>query len=164
MNAPYNRTPIGPIAYVQALVAELYDLPIIALTGDNRRQRILKPRQIAMYLANRVCRRSAAEIGRRFGGRDHTTVLYAVRCVELRIAQDAETAAIIADLTADLALRFEVPPTIAKAIEEAADLVAKQLTADLTALARFNPVGLCRALREAVAEIEEPQGDPSSRR
>lgn len=164
MNAPHNRTPIGPIAYVQALVAELYDLPITALTGHNRRQRILKPRQIAMYLANRVCRRSAAEIGRRFGGRDHTTVLYAVRCVELRIAKDAETAAIIADLAADLALRFEVSPTTAKAIEDAAELVARQLTTDLTALARFNPAGLYRAIRAAVMEIEEPQGDSSSRR
>lgn len=156
---------IGPIAYIQALVAEYHELTIADLVGPQRIERIVKPRQLAMYIANRVCRRSAAEIGRRFGGRDHTTVLYAVRCVELRIAKDPETAAAVEELVATLALRFQVSPAITKTIEAASELVARQLAADLTILARYNPAGLFRALRRAAAEVEEfPSASASQRK
>ena len=50
---------------------------------------MVKPRQIAMYLAKVLTLRSLPEIGRRFGGRDHTTVLHAVRKIEGAVNADA---------------------------------------------------------------------------
>ncbi len=56
---------------------------------SNRRTRVIvKPRQVAMYLSKTMTPRSFPEIGRRFGGRDHTTVLHAVRKIEEMIAAD----------------------------------------------------------------------------
>ena len=49
---------------------------------------IVKPRQIAMFLAKTMTPRSFPEIGRRFGGRDHTTVLHAVRKIEDLLEKD----------------------------------------------------------------------------
>ena len=48
----------------------------------------MRPRQIAMYLAKTLTLRSLPEIGRRFGGRDHTTVLHAVRKIENLVGND----------------------------------------------------------------------------
>jgi chromosomal replication initiator protein len=50
---------------------------------------VVKPRQIAMYLSKVLTLRSLPEIGRRFGGRDHTTVLHAVRKIEKQIGEDS---------------------------------------------------------------------------
>jgi chromosomal replication initiator protein len=50
---------------------------------------VVRPRQIAMYLAKALTPRSLPEIGRRFGGRDHTTVLHAVRKIESLSGQDS---------------------------------------------------------------------------
>ena len=59
--------------------------------GSARRAReVARPRQIAMYLAKQLTQRSLPEIGRRFGGRDHTTVIHAVKTVEQLRARDAE--------------------------------------------------------------------------
>jgi chromosomal replication initiator protein len=52
----------------------------------------VKPRQVAMYLAKMLTLRSLPEIGRRFGGRDHTTVLHAVRKVEDMVGADQKLA------------------------------------------------------------------------
>jgi chromosomal replication initiator protein len=49
---------------------------------------VVRPRQVAMYLAKTLTLRSLPEIGRRFGGRDHTTVLHAVRKIEGLIGND----------------------------------------------------------------------------
>ena len=53
---------------------------------------IVRPRQIAMYLAKILTPRSLPEIGRRFGGRDHTTVLHAVRKIEGMVSDDQKLA------------------------------------------------------------------------
>ncbi|WP_334175968.1 helix-turn-helix domain-containing protein, partial [Pseudoxanthobacter sp.] len=53
---------------------------------------IVRPRQIAMYLAKTMTPRSLPEIGRQFGGRDHTTVLHAVRKIEELARTDSRTA------------------------------------------------------------------------
>jgi chromosomal replication initiator protein len=53
---------------------------------------VVRPRQIAMYLAKTLTLRSLPEIGRRFGGRDHTTVLHAVRKIEGLVDSDATLA------------------------------------------------------------------------
>ena len=51
---------------------------------------IARPRQVAMYLAKKLTPRSLPEIGRRFGGRDHTTVMHAVKRIEELRAADSE--------------------------------------------------------------------------
>jgi chromosomal replication initiator protein len=52
------------------------------MLSSRRTANVVRPRQIAMYLAKTLTLRSLPEIGRRFGGRDHTTVLHAVRKIE----------------------------------------------------------------------------------
>jgi chromosomal replication initiator protein len=53
-----------------------------------RARAVARPRQVAMYLAKQLTPRSLPEIGRKFGGRDHTTVMHAVRKIEELKAQD----------------------------------------------------------------------------
>jgi chromosomal replication initiator protein len=56
--------------------------------SSRRTANVVRPRQIAMYLAKTLTLRSLPEIGRRFGGRDHTTVLHAVRKIEGLVGSD----------------------------------------------------------------------------
>lgn len=59
------------------------------LLSSRRNRSIVRPRQIGMYLAKSLTARSLPEIGRRFGGRDHTTVLHAIRKIEALLQDDA---------------------------------------------------------------------------
>ncbi|MCB8829719.1 chromosomal replication initiator protein DnaA, partial [Escherichia coli] len=70
------------IEEIQRIVARHYNVSKQDLLSNRRTRTIVKPRQIAMYLAKMLTPRSLPEIGRRFGGRDHTTVLHAVRKIE----------------------------------------------------------------------------------
>lgn len=67
---------------IQRIVAKHFNVSKTELLSNRRTRTIVKPRQIAMYLAKVMTPRSLPEIGRRFGGRDHTTVLHAVRKIE----------------------------------------------------------------------------------
>ncbi len=67
---------------IQQKVAEHYSLKSCELNSERRSQDIARPRQIAMYLAKQLTNRSMPEIGRKFGGRDHTTVMHAVKRVQ----------------------------------------------------------------------------------
>ena len=60
--------------------------------SSRRTANVVRPRQVAMYLAKTLTLRSLPEIGRRFGGRDHTTVLHAVRKIENLVHNDAALA------------------------------------------------------------------------
>lgn len=73
---------------IQRIVARHYNVSRQELVSNRRTRVIVKPRQIAMYLAKTLTPRSFPEIGRRFGGRDHTTVLHAVRKIEDLIGED----------------------------------------------------------------------------
>jgi chromosomal replication initiator protein len=73
---------------IQRIVARHYNVSRQELVSNRRTRVIVKPRQIAMYLAKTMTPRSFPEIGRRFGGRDHTTVLHAVRKIEELISND----------------------------------------------------------------------------
>ena len=64
---------------IQKAVCVYFNLPMRDLLSVRRDGRIVTPRQIAMYLSRMLTARSMPDIGRRFGGRDHTTVLHAVR-------------------------------------------------------------------------------------
>jgi chromosomal replication initiator protein len=67
---------------IQRIVARYYNVSKTELLSNRRTRTIVKPRQVAMYLSKVMTPRSLPEIGRRFGGRDHTTVLHAVRKIE----------------------------------------------------------------------------------
>ncbi|MGV3553459.1 chromosomal replication initiator protein DnaA [Rhizobium sp.] len=73
---------------IQRIVARHYNVSRQELVSNRRTRVIVKPRQIAMYLSKTMTPRSFPEIGRRFGGRDHTTVLHAVRKIEELITND----------------------------------------------------------------------------
>jgi chromosomal replication initiator protein len=73
---------------IQKLVATHFNVSRADILSSRRSAGVVKPRQIAMYLAKVLTLRSLPEIGRRFGGRDHTTVLHAVRKIEGAVAAD----------------------------------------------------------------------------
>ncbi len=73
---------------IQRVVARHYNVSKADLLSSRRTRTIVRPRQVAMYLAKVLTPRSLPEIGRRFGGRDHTTVLHAVRKIEGMVAAD----------------------------------------------------------------------------
>jgi len=77
---------------IQRTVSRHYNVSRTDMLSNRRTRQIVKPRQIAMYLAKIMTPRSLPEIGRRFGGRDHTTVLHAVRKVESMISEDGQLA------------------------------------------------------------------------
>lgn len=74
------------------IVSRHYKVPRNDLLSSRRSRDVVRPRQIAMYLAKALTSRSLPEIGRRFGGRDHTTVLHSVRKVEQMIKDDGDLA------------------------------------------------------------------------
>ncbi|WP_332065320.1 chromosomal replication initiator protein DnaA [Bartonella sp. CB189] len=76
------------IEEIQRAVARHYNISKQDLLSNRRTRTVVKPRQIAMYLAKILTPRSLPEIGRRFGGRDHTTVLHAVRKIEDLVCDD----------------------------------------------------------------------------
>jgi len=77
---------------IQRTVARQYNISRADLLSSRRTANVVRPRQIAMYLAKSLTLRSLPEIGRRFGGRDHTTVLHAVRKIEGLVVNDATLA------------------------------------------------------------------------
>ena len=79
LRASDRRTTIDQI---QKKVAEHFNIKISDMHSARRSRTIARPRQIAMYLAKNLTTRSLPEIGRKFGGRDHTTVIHAIKKVE----------------------------------------------------------------------------------
>jgi chromosomal replication initiator protein len=67
---------------IQRRVADHYNIRLADMSSPRRARAVARPRQVAMYLAKQLTTRSLPEIGRKFGGRDHTTVMHAVRKVE----------------------------------------------------------------------------------
>ena len=73
---------------IQKKVAEHYNIKIADMHSARRSRSVARPRQVAMYLAKQLTARSLPEIGRKFGGRDHTTVMHAVRKIDELCAGD----------------------------------------------------------------------------
>ncbi|NBE07403.1 chromosomal replication initiator protein DnaA [Paragemmobacter ruber] len=78
------------IEEIQRKVAEHYNIRLSDMIGPKRNRTIARPRQVAMYLAKHLTPRSLPEIGRRFGGRDHTTIMHGVRKIEELMATDSQ--------------------------------------------------------------------------
>ncbi len=87
---------------IQKATAEHYALKQADLLSERRTRAVARPRQLAMYLAKTLTTRSYPDIGRRFGGRDHTTVLHAVRRIEALRTADPAIAADIEAVTRKL--------------------------------------------------------------
>ena len=87
---------------IQKVTAEHFALKQADLLCERRTRAIARPRQMAMYLAKTLTTRSYPDIGRRFGGRDHTTVLHAVRRIEQLKAEDPTLAADVETITRKL--------------------------------------------------------------
>ncbi|MEM8959464.1 MAG: chromosomal replication initiator protein DnaA [Pseudomonadota bacterium] len=80
------------IEEIQRQVSEHYNIRLSELIGPTRVRTIARPRQVAMYLCKQLTTRSLPEIGRRFGGRDHTTIMHGVRKIESLRQQDNQIA------------------------------------------------------------------------
>ena len=80
------------IEEIQRQVAEHYNIRLSDLVGPKRVRTFARPRQVAMYLCKQLTSRSLPEIGRRFGGRDHTTVMHGVKRIEELKVQDGQIA------------------------------------------------------------------------
>jgi chromosomal replication initiator protein len=73
---------------IQRRVAEHYNIRLTDMHSARRARTVARPRQVAMFLSKQLTARSLPEIGRKFGGRDHTTVMHAVRKVEELMTED----------------------------------------------------------------------------
>ena len=73
---------------IQRKVAEHFNMRVSDMHSERRARAVARPRQVAMFLAKNLTQRSLPEIGKKFGGRDHTTVMHAVKKVEELMASD----------------------------------------------------------------------------
>jgi chromosomal replication initiator protein len=76
------------VTHIQALVAAYYKIPVREMTSERRHRAVARPRQVAMYFCYELTPKSFPDIGRRFGNRDHTTVIHAVRTVQSLLLTD----------------------------------------------------------------------------
>lgn len=95
--------PTNKIEVIKRKVCKHFTVTKAGIESNSRRAAVVRPRQIAMYLARRHTTHSFPEIGRRFGGRDHTTILHAFHKIEGLIQTDAALAATVAELEASIA-------------------------------------------------------------
>ncbi len=84
---------------IQKKVVEHYNIKLSDMHSPRRSRSIARPRQVAMYLAKSITTRSLPEIGRKFGGRDHTTVIHAIKTIEEIMVNDPNLAEDIELLT-----------------------------------------------------------------
>lgn len=87
---------------IQKLTADHFGLKQADLLSERRTRSVARPRQVAMWLCKQHTTRSYPDIGRRFGGRDHTTVLHAVKKVEELLTSDDQIARDVEALTRKL--------------------------------------------------------------
>lgn len=88
------------VARIQAAVSARFDIPLAEMTSARRHRGVARPRQVAMYLVKRHLPLSLPRIGSHFGGRDHTTVLHALRQIEALRAIDPDLDQVVTELDA----------------------------------------------------------------
>ena len=86
------------IDYIQKLVCEYFEVPVEMVKSKTRKREIVQARQISMYLAKNHTKTSLKSIGAFFGGRDHSTVIYACQTVEDLIDTDKKFKAYVQDI------------------------------------------------------------------
>jgi chromosomal replication initiator protein len=92
------------IEQIQRKVCEFFTVKLSDLRAKNRTKTIAFPRQIAMYLSRQLTHASLAEVGRAFGGKDHTTVIHAVEKVQALLQEDPKLKKTIDTLTQEITL------------------------------------------------------------
>jgi chromosomal replication initiator protein len=85
-----SDSPAITVESIQKLVANHYNLKVTELKSKNNSQQISFPRQVAMYLCKRMTESSLPEIGRRFGGKHHSTVIHAIQKIEKKRSNEKE--------------------------------------------------------------------------
>lgn len=75
---------------IQKKVAERYNIKVSDMSSSRRYRNVARPRQIAMYLSKNLTPRSLADIGKKFGNKDHTTVMHAIKRIETLTQSDVE--------------------------------------------------------------------------
>lgn len=95
-DAPTMERPT--IGIIQRIVGRYFDISLNALLSPRREAPVVYARQISMFLAKELTLKSLPEIGRRFGNRDHTTVLHAIRKITRAELEDLEVAQDLTDL------------------------------------------------------------------
>jgi chromosomal replication initiator protein len=88
------------IEHIQEAVVERFSMSMQELTGERRSQSIVYPRQVAMYLCRELTDSSLPKIGKKFGGRDHTTVIHATSKIAKLIQEDRSVYNLVQELTA----------------------------------------------------------------
>ena len=91
------------VTEIRKCVAKYFNVSMNDLMSPRRLAQVVRARQIGFYLARKLTRQSLPDIGRRFGGKDHTTVLHGSRVIERKIAEDPAFAQTIAQLEAQFA-------------------------------------------------------------
>jgi chromosomal replication initiator protein len=88
---PYARTRTHvSVEAIQAVISHRFGVSVADLISHRREREVSYPRQLAMYLSRTVAEASFPTIAEKFGGRDHSTVMYAVRVIETRRAAEAD--------------------------------------------------------------------------
>lgn len=108
---------------IQEQVAAFYGLPRSEMKSARRSRCVARPRQVAMYLAKQLTPNSLPEIGRRFGNRDHTTVIHAVKQIERLRVEDADLDDDVCVLLASMEAR-DTDRAIARSVESYAEAFA----------------------------------------
>lgn len=133
---PVMRRPT--VLEIQKVVTEHYRVPRREFLSDRRTRSLVRARQVAMFLAKKLTLRSLPEIGRNFGGRDHTTVLHAVRKIENEITENPELAEEILELQKMVDAGAQPIASAARVVEEdlrrldrLADKIAGMISAKL---------------------------------
>ncbi len=97
---PQGEMPEISVEQIQQTVVERFGMSLQELTGDRRSQSIVYPRQVAMYLCRELTDSSLPKIGKKFGGRDHTTVIHATSKIAKLIREDRNVYNLVQELTA----------------------------------------------------------------
>ena len=100
MNFKRQRAITIPI--IQETVAKFFNVTVQDLNGKKRNKEIVVPRQIAMYIARELTQDSLPQIGRAFGGKDHTTVMHSTEKIENAIENDAVLAGQVQQIREEL--------------------------------------------------------------
>jgi chromosomal replication initiator protein len=100
---PYRRVrPTVSVERIQEIVSTRFGISVADLTSHRRARQLSMARQVAMYLSRKLAAASFPAIGEKFGGRDHSTVMYAVRTVETKRAADEDVADMLDKLEGQL--------------------------------------------------------------
>jgi chromosomal replication initiator protein len=97
---PQGELPQVSVERIQETVIDRFGISMQELVGDRRSQSIVYPRQVAMYLCRELTDSSLPKIGKKFGGRDHTTVIHATSKIAKLIQQDRSVYNLVQELTA----------------------------------------------------------------